>query len=155
MKMRMKMRRIAAAVAAVILSTASAAYAANFCALFGGAQVVGSGLILPASGTCAAFNGFYSSGTGLLAGDVCRSSNGTTFLFNLFTQYKGVPDSLAGTWVASSGKGSGLECFTSPCLSFNVTVKKCPATVTIPANLSRFELEAPPPSQAAGDPDSP
>ncbi len=141
--------------AAIILLIASAAHAANFCALFGSAQVVASGLTLPASGSCAAFNGFYSGSARLLAGDVCRSSNGTTFLFNLFTQYMGTTDSLAGTWVASSGKGSGQECFTSPCLSFNVTVKKCPATLTIPANLSSFESEAPPPSQTMGDPDSP
>jgi hypothetical protein len=152
----MKMRRIAAAMAAVILSIASAVHAANFCASFGGAQVAATGLTLPASGNCAAFNGFYRNNKGLLlAGDVCRSSNGTTFLFNLFTQSNGLPDSLAGTWVASSGKGSGQECFSSPCLSFNVTVTKCPATVTIPANLSSFESETSPLSQTTGDRNSP
>jgi hypothetical protein len=152
----MMMRITATAMAAVILSIGSAAHAANFCASFGAAQVAATGLTLPASGNCAAFNGFYRNNKGLLlAGDVCRSSNGTTFLFNLFTQSNGLPDSLAGTWVASSGKGSGQECFASPCLSFSVTVTKCPATLTIPANLSSFESETSPLSQTTGDPDSP
>ncbi len=92
---------------------------------------------MPAKGSCAAFNGFFRNRTGLLlAGDVCRSSNGTTFLFNLFTQTAGLTDSLAGTWAAATGKGSGMECFNTPCLSFAVTVTKCPATVTIPADLA-------------------
>jgi len=128
---------LAAAFAALILTQASNVGAANFCASFGPAQAEAIGLTLPGKGSCAAFNGFFRNRPGLLlAGDVCRSSNGTTFLFNLFTQTAGLTDSLAGTWAAVTGKGSGMECFNTPCLSFTVTVTKCPATVTIPADLA-------------------
>jgi hypothetical protein len=137
---------------ALMLFLAPAAHAANFCASFGAAQVVASGLTLPAKGTCAAFNGFYRNFAGvLLAGDVCRSSSGTTYLFNLFTQHNGVADSLAGTWNASTGTGSGNECFATPCLSFSVKVTKCPATVTIPASISDLQSETASPTPTTGD----
>jgi|HubBroStandDraft_6_1064221.scaffolds.fasta_scaffold1213190_1 hypothetical protein len=142
-----------AALAALMLFLATAAHAANFCASFGAAQVVASDLTLPAKGTCAAFNGFYRNPTNaglLLAGDVCRSSNGTTYLFNLFTQHAGLTDSLAGSWSTSNGKGSGQECFATPCLAFSVTVTKCPATVTIPASVSDLQAGTAAPSLTSG-----
>jgi hypothetical protein len=118
---------------AVFLCLSSIADAANFCATFGGAQVVATGLTLPAKGTCVAFNGFTANKAGvLLAGDVCRSSNGTTFLFNTFTQSQNVPDSLAGSWAASDGTGTGNECSNTGCTSFAVKVTKCGA-ITVPA----------------------
>lgn len=138
----MSTRSTTIAMAAGMLLLASTALAANFCVSFGGAQIIASGLTLPAKGTCTAFNGFYANKAGsLLAGDVCRSSNGSTFLFNTFTQFSGSPDSIAGTWNASTGKGSGKECFGPPCAAFNVTVTKCPANITVPADLSGFDTK--------------
>ena len=148
-----KSTRVAAV--ALTLFLASSAHAANFCVSFGGAQVIASGLILPVKGTCSAFNGFYANKPGLLlAGDVCRSSNGTTFLFNTFTQFNGLPDSLAGTWVASSGAGSGKECTSATCLSFNVAVIKCPNNVTVPADLMDIESETSSPDLTTAEPRS-
>jgi len=139
---------LAAAVVALIVTLGSDVHAANFCASFGSvnpAQAEAVGLTLPAKGSCAAFNGFYRNRAGiLLAGDVCRSSNGTTFLFNLFTQTSnGLTDTLTGTWSAATGRGLGRECFSTPCLSFSVAVTKCPANVTIPvpADISGFQAE--------------
>jgi len=124
----------------------STAHANNFCVSFGGARIVASGLTIPVKGTCASFNGFYANKAGLLlAGDICRSSDGTTVLFNTFTQAGGLPDTLAGKWGASSGAGSGNECSSASCSPFAVTVTKCPSNVTVPANVSDFESEAPSP----------
>lgn len=135
-----------AAVAAVFLAffLTSTAHASNFCLSFGSARVVASGLTIPVKGTCTTFNGFYANRPGLLlAGDVCRSSNGTTFLFNTFTQFNKLPDTLAGTWAASNGAGSGNECSSAGCNSFAVAVTKCPLGVPIPADLPGFESETP------------
>jgi hypothetical protein len=140
---------------ALTLLLASSAHATNFCVSFGGAQIVASGLILPAKGACSAFNGFFANKAGLLlAGDVCRSSNGTTFLFNTFTQFNALPDTLAGTWAASSGAGSGNECSSARCLSFNVAVTKCPNNVKVPADLSGSEAEVFSPALTTGEPRS-
>lgn len=124
----------------IALSLSSIAHAANFCAAFGGANIVASGLVLPAKGTCTSFNGFYTKPSGLLlAGEVCRSSNGTTFLFNTFTQFNSqLPDSLVGKWSASSGQGKGIECTSAVCNPFTVTVRTC-KDVTIPSDLSGLE----------------
>ena len=138
--MKMKMATLAAVLLTLLLR--STAYATNFCVSFGNAQVVASGLILPAKGTCAAFNGFFPKKPGLLiAGDVCRSSDATTLLFNLFSQFNGLPDSFAGTWSASTGTGSGQECSSGPCTSFAVAVTKCPAIEPIPKDVVGFESE--------------
>ncbi len=140
--MKMKMATLVAVSLTLLLR--SSAYASNFCVSFGGAQVVVSGLVLPAKGTCAAFNGFVANKPGLLmSGDVCRSSDATTFLFNTFTQFNGLPDSFAGTWSASSGTGSGEECSSSPCIPFAVAVTKCPASVKIPNDVVGFESASP------------
>jgi hypothetical protein len=118
---------------ALLLQLSSIANASNFCASFGMAKVVASGLTLPPKDTCVAFNGFIANQPGvLLAGDVCRSSNGATFLFNTFTQSQNLPDSLAGTWSASTGSGLGKECSNNGCTSFAVTVTKCGA-ISVPA----------------------
>ena len=131
--MSMKIRTIISASIAASFFAATVVHAANFCVSFGGAQVVATGLTLPARGVCVAFNGFTANKAGiLLAGDVCRSSNGTIFLFNTFTQSQNVPDSLAGSWAASNGTGSGNECSNAGCTSFAVKVTKCGA-FTIPA----------------------
>ena len=141
----MKMKIAGLTVMLLTLTLSSAAYAANFCVSFGGAQVVVSGLILPAKGTCAAFNGFVANKPGLLiAGDVCRSSDATTFLFNTFTQFNGLPDTFAGTWSAATGTGSGQECSSGPCISFVVAVTKCAASVKIPKDIVGFDSEIPP-----------
>ena len=125
------------------LLTTSTARASNFCLSFGAAKVVASGLTIPAKGTCAAFNGYYLKKPGfLLAGDVCKSSDGTTVLFNTFTQFNGLPDSLVGSWSTSSGTGSGNECTSANCLAFGVAVTKCPNSVPVPAvraDLLNFE----------------
>ena len=122
---------IVATIFAVVL--AGIARASNFCVSFGGAHIVASGLTIPVKGTCLAFNGFYANKAGfLLAGDICKSSDGTTVLFNTFTQFQGKPDSLVGTWSTSTGTGSGNEC-NSTCSAFTVTVTKCPTKVTLPA----------------------
>ena len=140
--MKTKTATLTAMLLTLILSPA--AYAANFCVSFGGAQVVASGLILPAKGSCAAFNGFIANKPGLLiAGDVCRSSDATTFLFNTFTQFNGLPDSFAGTWAASTGAGSGQECSSGPCISFVVAVTKCPTGVKVPNDVVGSELADP------------
>lgn len=137
----------------LVLMLSSAAYAANFCVSFGGAQVVASGLILPAKGTCAAFNGFVANEPGLLiAGDICRSSDATTFLFNTFTQFNGVPDTFAGTWSVSTGTGSGHECSSGPCLSFAVAVTKCPAGVKVPKDIAGFDSDSAPAALTTGSP---
>jgi hypothetical protein len=128
------------AAVALMLALSSSAHAANFCVSFGSAHIVASGLVLPAKGTCTSFNGFYTNKNGLLlAGEVCKSSNGTTFLFNTFTQFNSqLPDSLVGKWTAASGKGTGTECTSAACNSFTVTVTKC-SNVTISGDLSGFD----------------
>src|ERR1019366_1636431 len=108
---------------------------------FGGAHVVASGLTIPIKGTCTSFNGFYANQANfLLAGDICKSSDGSTVLFNTFTQFNGKPDSLVGKWSTSTGTGSGNEC-NSTCTAFTVTVTKCPDNVPIPHDLPGFESE--------------
>ncbi len=124
--------------AILVLVAASAAHAANVCLTLGQAQVVASGLTIPAKGACASFNGFYrgqNNGGLLLAGDICKSSDGTTVFFNTFTQHGNQPDSLAGAWVTAKGTGSGKECLagSTNCSAFTVTVTKCPANPVIPA----------------------
>lgn len=137
------MKRIVVSAIALTLLLASKAQAANVCFLFGTSKVAASGLVLPAKGTCASFNGFFPNQAGtLLAGDVCRSSNGSTFLFNLFTRFKGLPDSLVGSWLASSGSGSGTECTSASCQTFGVAVIKCPNSVPIPSSAPGFEAES-------------
>jgi hypothetical protein len=149
--MKMKMAMLAGVSLALLLR--STAYATNFCVSFGGAQVVASGLVLPAKGNCAAFNGFIANKPGLLmSGDVCRSSDATTLLFNTFTQFNGLPDSFAGTWSASNGTGSGEECSSGPCISFAVAVTKCPANVKIPNDVVGFEAEDSAPALTGGSP---
>jgi hypothetical protein len=149
--MKTKIATLTAMLLTLMLS--SAAYAANFCVSFGGAQVVASGLILPAKGTCGAFNGFVANEPGLLiAGDVCRSSDATTFLFNTFTQFNGAPDTFAGTWSASTGTGSGQECSSGPCISFAVAVTKCSAGVKIPKDIVGFDSESSPGAVTAATP---
>ena len=139
-----KMISTTVAVIALTFFIAPAANAANFCLAFGTARVAASGLTLPVKGACAAFNGFYLGRSGfLLAGEVCRSSDGSTYLFNTFTQFMGRPDSLVGTWAASSGNGSGTECSTAPCVTFAVAVIKCPNNVNVPSALLNFESEIP------------
>ncbi len=135
---------VAAVVAVILMMWLSAiAQATNFCVSFGTAHIVASGLTIPVKGTCFAFNGFYANKAGfLLAGDICKSSDGTTVLFNTFTQFQGKPDSLVGTWSTSNGMGSGNEC-NSSCVAFSVAVTKCPAKVTVPAERTGFEAEAP------------
>jgi hypothetical protein len=133
----MKMIVATAGVLAFALSLTSAAFGGNFCANFGSAQIVASGLSIPGKGTCKAFNGFISNEPGLLlAGDVCKSSDGTTILFNTFTQL-GTTYTLAGTWAASSGIGSGNQCSPSACVPFDVTVAKCPKTIVLPTVTTR------------------
>jgi len=149
----MKTRGIWIAAGALTLLLASNARATNFSVSFGGAQIVASGLILPVKGACSAFNGFFANKPGLLlAGDVCRSSSGTTFLFNTFTQFNALTDTLAGTWAASSGAGSGNECSSARCLAFNVAVIKCPINVKVPADLSGSEAEVSSPGLTTGEP---
>jgi len=129
------MKRISVSALALTLLLASKAQASNVCFFFGTSTVAASGLILPAKGTCTSFNGFFPNQAGtLLAGEVCRSSNGSTFLFNLFTRFNSLPDSLVGSWLASSGSGSGTECTSANCLTFGVAVIKCPNNVPIPAS---------------------
>jgi hypothetical protein len=131
---------------AIVLAVASAADATNFCASFGIGDVVASGLSIPGKGTCKAFNGFIVNEAGvLLAGDICTSSDGSTVLFNLFTQFDSEPDSIAGTFSSSTNTGTGNECVaanTSGCGSFDVTVTKCPKTVTLPDVTSRPESQS-------------
>lgn len=131
----MKKTTNALAALAIVLLAGSAAHATNFCATFGIADVVASGLSIPGKGTCKAFNGFISNEGLLLAGDICTSSDGTTVLFNVFTQVGAEPDSIAGTFGPSTGTGTGNECVgaNSGCDSFSVTVTKCPKKVTLPA----------------------
>ncbi len=137
------MKRIAVSAIALTFLLTSKALASNVCFLFGTSTVAASGLILPTKGTCTSFNGFFPNQPGtLLAGDVCRSSNGSTFLFNLFTRFNSLPDSLVGSWLASSGSGSGTECTSARCLTFAVTVIKCPNNVTIPHNAPGAEAES-------------
>jgi len=139
------MRCTTAAAIALTLVLASAAEAANFCVSLGGGHAVASDFIVPTKGICTAFNGFYSNLPGvLLAGDLCRSSDGTTFLFNLFTQVNGMPDSIVGTWSSTNGKGSGKECTSASanCLTFDVAVTRCPGNVPIPHNAPGFEAES-------------
>jgi hypothetical protein len=133
------------AVLAVVLTLAfvPAGHATNFCVSLGGGHAVASGFITPAKGTCSPFNGYYTNRAGfLLAGDLCRSSDGTTFLFNLFTQLNSMPDSIAGTWLAATGAGSGKECTSANCFPFDVKVTKCPNSVPIPKAASGFHSES-------------
>ena len=126
-----------------MLAWVSAAHAANFCVSFGGGHAVASGFVVPTKGTCSAFNGYYMNRPGfLLAGDLCRSSDGTTFLFNLFTQLNSMPDSIAGTWVAANGTGSGKECTSANCFPFDVKVTKCPTNAPIPKPAPGFHSES-------------
>jgi len=140
----MKTRTAPIAAVALVLLLTSTAHAKNFCVTFGGADVAASGLTIPANGACTAFNGFISNEPGvLLAGDLCKSSDGTTVLFNTFSEFGTQTDSLAGTWATASGSGSGNECFGGSCSTFTVTVIKCPKSVPVPDVLSGPESEAP------------
>jgi hypothetical protein len=136
---------VAAALAAAFTpACASLAHATNFCVSFGGARVVASGLVVPLRGTCTSFNGFYANQANvLLAGDICRSSDNTTVLFNTFTQFNGKPDSLVGKWSAATGTGFGNEC-NSVCTAFTVTVTKCAKVIPIPQDLSDLQSEQQP-----------
>ncbi len=135
-------RSISIVAAVLTFLVASTSRAANFCLSFGAAHAVASGFVVPTKGTCTSFNGFYSNRAGvLLAGEVCRSSDGTTFLFNLFTQHNSMPDSIAGTWSSSNGQGSGNECTSANCFPFGVAVTKC-TNVTIPHNAPGAETES-------------
>jgi hypothetical protein len=126
-------RSISVLTLVVTLVLVPAAHAANFCVSFGGGHAVANGFITPAKGSCSSFNGYYTNRAGfLLAGDLCRSSDGTTFLFNLFTQLNSMPDSIVGTWLAANGTGSGNECTSANCFPFAVKVTKCPTSVPIP-----------------------
>ncbi len=142
--MSMKSRCASLIVAAMLLA-ASSSHAANFCLTLGSAQVVASGLTIPVKGTCASFNGFYrgpSNAGLLLAGDICKSSDGSTVIFNTFTQHNGQPDSLVGAWLTAKGTGSGNECTAgAKCLAFAVTVTKCPANPPIPAVRAELPLQ--------------
>jgi hypothetical protein len=137
----MKIRSTTVAAATLMLFLASAAYATSVCLFFGTAHIVASGLTIPVKGTCASFNGYYANQAGfLLAGDICKSSDGTTVLFNTFTQFSGKPDSLVGKWATSTGSGSGTEC-NSACTAFPVTVTKCASNVPVPTDLPGFESD--------------
>jgi hypothetical protein len=127
-----------ASILAFALSLTSAAVGGNLCVNFGGAAVVASGLSIPGKGNCKAFNGFIPSEGFLLAGDICKSSDGTTVLFNTFTQVTGGADTLAGSWATSTGQGTGNECPPgSACSPFPVSVTKCPKSVVLPAAATR------------------
>ena len=128
--------RLASLIAVLALVVAPSAHAANVCLTLGAAQVVASGLTVPAKGTCTSFNGFFRGQDRvgmLLAGDICKSSDGTSVMFNTFTQRNGQPDSLIGSWSPSTLTGSGRECIAgaASCFAFNVTLTKCPANVRI------------------------
>jgi hypothetical protein len=138
----MKTKTASLACTIVALAIAASAHAANLCVSFGGAHIVASGATVPVKGTCASFNGFYANKAGfLLAGDICKSSDGTTVRFNTFTQFQGKPDSLVGSWSTSNGSGSGNECTSTGCNAFAVTVTKCPTKVVVPADVPGFEVE--------------
>lgn len=127
--------RLATLVAILALGAGSSAHAANVCLSLGAAQVVASGLTIPAKGTCAAFNGFFrgkDKAGMLLAGDICKSTDGSTVMFNTFTQQNSQPDSLIGSWSTSTLSGTGRECVAgATCLSFPVKLTKCPASLPI------------------------
>ena len=127
--------RLAGLIAAFALVVASPARAANVCLTLGAAQIVVSGLTIPAKGACTSFNGFFrgkENAGKLLAGDICKSSDGTSVMFNTFTQQNFQPDSLVGSWSTSTLAGSGRECTAgASCLPFTVKLTKCPANPPI------------------------
>lgn len=127
-------RRIAISAIVLTLLGASAAHAKNYCATWGSAHVDAVGLLPLKKGTCKSFNGFLENAPLLLAGDACASSDGTTILFNTFAQL-GVngADSIAGSFSASTGSGSGNECFGGSCFAFTVTMVTCPKPLPVPA----------------------
>ena len=104
--------RLAGLIAAFALVVASSARAANVCLTLGAAQIVASGLTIPAKGACTSFNGFFrgkDNAGKLLAGDICKSSDGTSVMFNTFTQQNFQPDSLVGSWSTSTLAGSAAN----------------------------------------------
>jgi hypothetical protein len=130
---------------AIVLAVGSAARATNFCASFGTANLAAPGLSIPDKGTCKAFNGSIVSAAGpLLTGGICTSSDGSTVLLNLFTQFNSEIYSLYGTFSPLSNIGTGNECITgiTNCPSFDIAVTKCPKTITIPDVTSQPESQS-------------